>query len=313
MDCGGICGDCEDRASCEGGPLPLKDEERAILAHSARAVRALVLDMLAAAGSGHMGMALGCAEIGALLFGKFLRCDGTDTGWLDRDRFVLSAGHGSAFLYGWLHLAGFPVGLDDLRSFRRGGIAVGHPEFSRRLGVECTSGPLGQGVANAVGTALSQQLLAAHLGEEVSLLESRTVCLAGDGCLQEGVTLEALSLAGLWELGNLIFIYDDNGIMLDGPSSDSQRPAAAAILRSLGWHVQSVDGHDLNQLHGALHRARAFPNGKPQAIVARTVAGQGVPSVAGSHRTHGLPLNGEELRAAREELLPGGEPFAMPQ
>ncbi|MDR0678727.1 MAG: transketolase [Puniceicoccales bacterium] len=314
MDCEGICGDCTARAvSCDGGSPPLGEEERIVLADSARAARALVLDMLAAAGSGHMGMSLGCAEIGALLFGKFLRCDGTDTGWLDRDRFVLSAGHGSAFLYGWLHLAGFPVGLDDLRSFRRGSVASGHPEFSRPLGVECTSGPLGQGVANSVGMALSQQLLAAHLGDEVSLLEGRTVCLAGDGCLQEGVALEALSLAGLWELGNLIFIYDDNGIMLDGPAADSQRPSAAAVLQSLGWHVQSVDGHDLDQLHGALYRARAFPDGKPQAIIARTVAGQGVPSIAGSHRTHGLPLSGEELRAARKELLPDGEPFVVPQ
>ncbi|MDR2664263.1 MAG: transketolase [Puniceicoccales bacterium] len=310
MDCGGVCGDCADYTAC---PVSLGEGERDTLAGVARAARALVLDMLAAAGSGHMGMALGCAEIGAVLFGKFLRCDGTDTGWLDRDRFVLSAGHGSAFLYSWLHLAGFPVPLEDLRLFRRGGAAAGHTEFSRSLGVECTTGPLGQGVANAVGMALSQQLLAARLGSDVSLLEGRTVCLAGDGCMQEGVALEALSLAGLWELGNLILIYDSNGIMLDGPAADSQKPTTAATLESFGWSVQSVDGHDLEQLHGALQRARSFPCGRPQAIIARTVAGNGVPSVAGGHRVHGLPLDRAALRAAREELCPGEEPFTVPE
>jgi transketolase len=291
---------------------PLDGDSVAFLGDCALNGRVLVLDMLAAAGTGHMGMALGCAEIGAVLFGEFLRCDGSDPSWIDRDRFVLSAGHGSAFLYAWMHMAGFPVSAADLRAFRRGGRARSHPEFCRSLGVECTTGPLGQGIANAVGMALSQQLLAARFGDDVSMLQGRTVCLAGDGCMQEGVAMEAFALAGLWELGNLIVIYDDNGITLDGASHTTNGRNCKATLEALGWTVREVDGHDLNQIAAALRMARQFPCSRPQAIIAKTIAAKGVDSaVCGDFRCHGLPLSREELVAAREKLAPLHEPFTI--
>ncbi|MDR3117458.1 MAG: transketolase [Puniceicoccales bacterium] len=277
-------------------------EELAALGEAARVSRLLVLDMVQAAGSGHLGTALDCAELGAVLFGKFLRCDSSDPRWLDRDRFVLSAGHGSAFLYAWLHLTGFPFSLDDLEHYRRGREAPGHPSFDPRRGVEITAGPLGQGVANALGLAVAQRELASRLGEDSSLLQGRIICLAGDGCLQEGVALEALSLAGLWHMDNLILIYDCNGITLDGPAEQSNAPDGAAFLDSLGWQVQVVDGHDLESLCGALVRARALPMGLPQAIIARTVAGKGVPSLEGSPRAHGCELAGGDWDRARQAL-----------
>jgi transketolase len=287
--------------------------ERSVLADAARASRGFILDMVAATGTGHLGMALGCGEIGAVLFGKFLRCDGTAPGWVDRDRFVLSAGHGSAFLYTWLHLSGYAINLEDLRNFRSGSTAAkSHPEFYRSLGVECTTGPLGQGVANAVGMALSQQLFAGKLGADARQMHCRTVCLAGDGCLQEGVALEAIALAGLWELGNLILVYDDNGITLDGPSSATNVGRMDALFRSCNWKVQRVDGHDLDELAEALLRARALPGGQPQVIIAKTVAGKGVAAIEGSPAAHGNGLRTEELRRVREELGLGPEPFAVP-
>ena len=310
MDCGVLCGDCAELTSCAVA-APLGVDEKLFLSGCALSSRALILDMLAEAGTGHMAMALGCAEIGAVLFGKFLRCDGAAPGWIDRDRFVLSAGHGSAFLYSWLHLAGFAVSTDDLRQFRRGGKARSHPEFCRAMGVECTTGPLGQGIGNAVGMALSQQLMAAHFADDVHMLHGRTVCLAGDGCMHEGVALEALILAGLWELGNLILIYDDNGITLDGPSRVSNGRNCKAMLSAIGWSVQEIDGHDLDQISMALNRARAFPGGKPQAIIAKTLAAKGVESVAGTHRAHGLPLGKDELLAAKRVLAPECERFTI--
>ncbi|MDR2667806.1 MAG: hypothetical protein LBB38_02080, partial [Puniceicoccales bacterium] len=307
-----LCGDCAELGSCAVA-APLGADEKKFLSSCALSSRALILDMLAEAGTGHMAMAIGCAEIGAVLFGKFLRCDGGAPGWIDRDRFVLSAGHGSAFLYSWLHLAGFAVSMDDLRQFRRGGKARSHPEFCRAMGVECTTGPLGQGIANAVGMAVSQQLMAAHFGDDVHMLHGRTVCIGGDGCMHEGVALEALTLAGLWELGNLILICDDNGITLDGPSQISNGRNCGKMLTALGWTVQEIDGNDLDQIAMALQRARTLPGGRPQAIIAKTVAAKGIESIEGSHRAHGLPLKKSELVGARKSMAPDREAFEIPE
>ncbi|MDR2030061.1 MAG: transketolase [Puniceicoccales bacterium] len=308
MDCLGNCEDCADLARC--GEC-LSPKELAALREAARVSRLLVLDMVEAAGSGHLAMALDCAEIGAILFGKLLRCDGTLPSWLDRDRFVLSAGHASAFLYAWLHLAGFPMAREDLQKFRRCEATAGHPGHDPRRGVEITAGPLGQGIANAVGLALARKLLGSRLEEDADLLKGRIICLAGDGCIQEGVALEALVLAGLWRLDNIILIYDCNGITLDGPSLASNAVDSAALLDAIGWQVQVVDGHDLDALGGALERARMLPMGLPQAIVARTVAGMGVPAIEGSPRAHGCPIVGEEWARARQALR-GGRKFFVP-
>jgi transketolase len=282
----------------------LSDFEWGALSDAAQASRGLILDMVDAAGSGHLGMALGCGEIGAVLFGKFLRLDPSCPDWLDRDRFVLSAGHGSAFLYAWLHLAGFPVSLEQLKNFRRGGELglPGHPERNPAIGVECAAGPLGQGIGQAVGMALSQKMLRARMGQDGDAMMGRILCLAGDGCVQEGVGQEALALAGIWGLDNLILLLDDNGITLDGESAVSNVREMEALFAALSWRVQRVDGHHLEQLGQALIQARAHPNGQPQLIIARTVPGKGVPAIEGSQLAHGNALNRRQLRTARREL-----------
>ncbi|MDR1665768.1 MAG: transketolase, partial [Puniceicoccales bacterium] len=213
----------------------------------ANEARGLAMDILCRAQSGHLGLPLGCAELGAFLFGEGLTYHSHNPRWLNRDRFVLSAGHGSLCHYVWLHLAGYDVSPEDLKRFRQmGSRTPGHPEFGVTPGVEATTGPLGQGVGNAVGMALSLKMMAARFNTPShSVFNSHVVCLCGDGCLQEGVAAESLSLAGHWGLDNLILLYDANGVTLDAPLEVSQSEDVTQKFEALGWDVTAVDGHCL--------------------------------------------------------------------
>jgi transketolase len=259
-----------------------------ILSLAARDARGLAIDAIAACKSGHLGLPLGCAEIGAVLFGSALRYNPKEPRWLNRDRFVLSAGHGSMFLYGWLHLAGYDVPLDDIKNFRQlGSITPGHPEFAETPGVECTTGPLGQGVANSVGLAISGKMSEARFNTaEHRIFDHKVVCLAGDGCLQEGVASEACSLAGHLQLDNLILIYDSNDVTLDAMALFTQSEDTNARFKAYGWDVQEVDGQNMEDFSRAYEKAKAA-KGKPQLIVAKTLIGKGIPEVAGTSKAHG--------------------------
>jgi transketolase len=302
------CELCATASKCNFRQHYLTENEVGILSRAAQTSRGIILDMLRHAGGGHLGMAMGCGEIGAVLFGKFLRINPRAPRWMDRDRFILSAGHGSAFLYAWLHLAGFDLSTDELAMFRKAGSrCCGHPEFFRErpFGVEATTGPLGQGIANGVGMAISQKKFANTVKSRGIPALGCTVCLAGDGCMQEGVALEAMQLAGHWQLDNLILIYDSNSITLDGPADQSTRCNCAAMLRSFGWHVQEINGHDVHQIGDALIYARTNGQHKPQAIIAKTRAGKGISRLEGTHAAHGCALGKNDLAEAKEVLYPG--------
>jgi transketolase len=259
-----------------------------ILTLAARDARGLAIDAIAACKSGHLGLPLGCAEIGAALFGEALRYNPKEPRWLNRDRFVLSAGHGSMFLYSWLHLAGYEVSLEEVKNFRQlGSITPGHPEFSETPGVESTTGPLGQGVANAVGMAISGKMAAAKFNTaEHRVFDHKVVCLAGDGCLQEGVAFEACALAGHLQLDNLILIYDSNNVTLDAMALFTQSEDTIARFKSSGWDVQEIDGQNMEEFLRAYAKAKAG-TGKPHLIVAKTLIGKGIPEVAGTSKAHG--------------------------
>ncbi|MEE2703369.1 MAG: transketolase, partial [Myxococcota bacterium] len=238
-------------------------------------VRALSVDAVRRAKSGHVGLPLGCAEIGVSLFSEFLRHDPAEPDWPDRDRFVLSAGHGSMLLYSLLHLSGYAVSTEDLQNFRQlHSRTPGHPEYGLTPGVEVTSGPLGQGITNAVGMALAERMLSARFGPE--LVDHRTWVLASDGDLMEGVSGEASSFAGHLGLGRLIVLYDDNGITIDGPTSLAFSEDAGRRYESYGWDVQDVEGHDPAALRGALESARLTED-RPHLIRCRTHIGFGSP------------------------------------
>lgn len=214
-----------------------------LLQKAANQARGLAMDAVHDCASGHLGLPLGCAEIGAVLFGDLLNICPSQPRWLNRDRFILSAGHGSMFLYGWLHLSGFNIGIEDIKNFRhKGSITPGHPEFRDTEGVECTTGPLGQGIANAVGFALSARRAAARFNRPgMDIFTQHVFCLTGDGCLQEGVARESLALAAVLKLDNLILIYDSNDITLDAPAERTQLTDPRAVYEALGWDVrQSV-------------------------------------------------------------------------
>ena len=261
---------------------------REILSLAARDARGLAIDAVAACKSGHLGLPLGCAEIGAALFGAALRYNPKDPRWLNRDRFILSAGHGSMFLYAWLHLAGYDVPLEQVKKFRQlHSITPGHPEFGETPGVESTTGPLGQGVANAVGFAVSGLMSAARFNTaEHAIFDHKVVCLAGDGCLQEGVASEACALAGHLQLDNLILIYDANNVTLDAMALFTQSEDTSGRFKSYGWAVQEVDGQNMEEFLAAYEKAKAA-QGKPQLIIAKTLIGKGIPEVAGTSKAHG--------------------------
>ncbi|MCH2155336.1 MAG: transketolase [Opitutales bacterium] len=252
--------------------------------------RGIAIDGVVAAGYvGHLGMPLGAAEIGAVTYGYGLKVDPAKPRWINRDRFVLSAGHGSMFLYGWLHLAGFDVTKEDLSKFRHlHSKTPGHPEYGYTDGIEATTGPLGQGVGNSVGLAVSGKMAESFFNtEEHAIFDYNVFCLAGDGCLQEGVAREAVAFAGHQKLDNLILIYDSNDVTLDAMGEASQSENTQHVYEALGWEVLVVDGHDLDALKAAIDYARVAKNGKPKLIEAKTEIGRGIPEVAGTSGAHG--------------------------
>jgi transketolase len=259
------------------------------LTRAAAEARGLAIDAVHACSSGHLGLPLGCADLGAVLFGEGLRFNPAAPKWLNRDRFILSAGHGSMFIYSWLHLAGYKVSNNDVASFRKlHSITPGHPEFDETEGVEATTGPLGQGVGNAVGYALSGKRAAARFNTaDHTIFDHHVVALAGDGCLQEGVAQEAIAFAGHNELDNLILIYDSNDVTLDAMAEVTQGWDTEKYFQSLNWDAVTVDGHDQAAFLEAFTAAKANDNGKPKLIISKTTIGKGIPEVAGTAAGHG--------------------------
>ena len=260
-----------------------------VLSAAANQARGLAMDAIHACSSGHLGLPLGCAEIGAVLFGEAMTYCPSTPRWLNRDRFLLSAGHGSMFLYSWLHLSGYELSLQEVKNFRQlHSITPGHPEFHETPGVEATTGPLGQGIANAVGFALSGKRAAAlYNTAEHTIFNHHVFALFGDGCLQEGVAKEAIAFAGHSGLDNLVMIYDSNDVTLDAMADVSQGEDAEAYFRSQQWDAVTINGHDFAAIAQALADAKANNNGKPKVIIAKTIIGQGIPEVAGTAKAHG--------------------------
>ena len=283
---------------------------RAGHADMANAIRALAMDAVEQARSGHPGMPMGLADVATVLFGRFLKFDPSRPDWPDRDRFVLSNGHGSMLLYALLYLTGYPdIDIDEIRNFRQlGSRTAGHPEYGVAAGIETTTGPLGQGLANAVGMALAERSMAARFGSE--LVDHHTYVVCGDGCLMEGISQEAISLAGHLKLDRLIVLYDSNDISIDGPTSLAFSDDARARFESAGWHTQRVDGHDPEAVAAAIAAAKAEP--RPSMIECRTVIGFGAPTKAGTAASHGAPLGADEIAGAREGLGWPHAPFTVP-
>ncbi len=266
----------------------------------ANAIRALAMDAVQAANSGHPGMPMGMADVATVLYSKFLKFDPNAPDWADRDRFVLSAGHGSMFAYATLYLTGYasPT-IDDIRNFRQlGSPCAGHPENFLIDGIECTTGPLGQGVAMAVGMAIAERHLNARFGD--ALVDHRTWVVAGDGCLMEGINHEAVGLAGHLGLGRLIVFWDDNRITIDGATELSTSEDIAARYRASGWHVETCDGHDFNDIERAIKAS--LEDSRPSLIACRTLIGKGSPNKQGTKAPHGSPLGAEEIVATRAAL-----------
>jgi transketolase len=286
--------------------------ETEILAKTCAQARGLAVDAVHKCSSGHLGLPLGATEIGAVLFGNALVHNPDDPKWLNRDRFILSAGHGSMFIYTWLHLSGYDLSLEELKNFRAlHSKTPGHPEFHETPGVEATTGPLGQGIANAVGYAVSGKMAEARFNTaEHTIFDNHIIALAGDGCMQEGVALEAVAFAGHQGLDNLILIYDANDVTLDAMADKSQSEDVIKRFKSIGWDVQLLtDGHDQAAILKAVNRAKKATSGKPQLIVAKTVIGKGIPEVQGTQKGHGE--GGAKFSdAARAGLgLPGDQHF----
>ncbi len=261
----------------------------AALSQASNEARGLAMDAIAACKSGHLGLPLGAAEIGSMLFGSALHYNPADPHWLNRDRFVLSAGHGSMFIYSWLHLAGYDVSLQDLKDFRKlHSKTPGHPEFGETPGVEATTGPLGQGTGNIVGMAVAAKMTAARFNTAAhTIIDHVVVGLAGDGCLQEGISNEAAAFAGRFGLDNLILFYDSNNVTLDAMASKTQNENTALRYQALNWQVWTVDGHDLAALAQAYAEAKSAKNHQPKLIIAKTIIGKGIAEVQGTSKAHG--------------------------
>jgi len=291
-----------DSTSTQNSDLPLKD--------MANAIRFLSADAVQAANSGHPGMPMGMADVATVLFSQFLKFDAKDPDWADRDRFVLSAGHGSMLLYSLLHLTGYEdMTMDELRNFRQlGSKTAGHPEHGHAKGIETTTGPLGQGLTMAVGMALAERLTNARFGDD--LVDHYTYVIAGDGCLMEGVSHEAISFAGHLGLSKLIVLWDDNSISIDGGTELSVSDDQLARFTASGWDVSSVDGHDTAAIAEAITAAQKTD--KPSMIACKTVIGYGAPNKEGTSATHGAPLGDDEIAAAREKLGWSAAPFEVP-
>ncbi len=281
---------------------PLKD--------MANAIRALTMDSVQAANSGHPGMPMGMADVATVLFNDFMKFNPQDPNWPDRDRFVLSAGHGSMLIYSLLHLTGYDsISMDDIRNFRQlGSPCAGHPEFGEAAGIETTTGPLGQGIANAVGMAMAEKLQAARYGADIA--DHYTYVIAGDGCLMEGISHEAISLAGHLNLSKMIVLFDDNGITIDGSTDITVSDDQGARFAASGWHVQSIDGHDTAAIADAIRAAKA--DDRPSMIACKTTIGFGSPNKQGTAGTHGAPLGDDEIALTREAIGWPHAPYVIP-
>jgi transketolase len=290
--------------------LRVNMHERAQHDRMANAIRFLSMDAVEKANSGHPGLPMGAAEIATVLFTKFLKYDAADPHWPDRDRFILSAGHGSMLLYSLLYLTGYPdITLDQIEHFRQvGSRTAGHPEYGHAAGIETTTGPLGQGLANSVGFALAERIMNATFGDE--LVDHYTYVLAGDGCLMEGVSQEAISLAGHLKLNKLIVFWDNNGISIDGAVSLADSTNQPARFAASGWNTIEIDGLDPDQITDALEKAKK--SDRPTLIAARTTIGWGAPTKAGTAKAHGSPLGAEEIAGARKFFGWDYPPFEVP-
>ncbi|HJT45653.1 MAG TPA: transketolase [Chthoniobacterales bacterium] len=259
------------------------------LSRAATEARGLAMDAVQASQSGHLGLPLGCAEIGAVLYGYALKQNPDKPRWIGRDYFVLSAGHGSMFLYAWLHMSGYDLPMSEIKRFRQlHSKTPGHPEFFETPGVECTTGPLGQGVGNSVGIAVAMKMAAEWFNTpEHRIFDQHCICLAGDGCMQEGVASEASAFAGHFGLDNLILIYDSNAVTLDAPATASQSEDTAMRFKAYGFDVQEINGQDMQAFLDALNSAKENDNGKPKLIISHTLIGKGIPEVAGTYKAHG--------------------------
>ena len=299
-------------AEADMGKLAVQVSDQDAVAHKdmANAIRALAMDAVEKAKSGHPGMPMGMADVATVLFTRFLKFDASVAAWPDRDRFVLSAGHGSMLLYAVLHLTGHAgMTMAEISSFRQlGSKTPGHPEHGHAAGVETTTGPLGQGLANAVGMALAERLLNARLGDQI--IDHFTYALVGDGCLMEGISQEAISLAGHLKLNKLIVLFDDNQISIDGPTSLAVSDDHVKRFQACGWTAQRVDGHDPQAIAGAIEWARR--SDRPTLIACKTVIGYGAPTKQGKASTHGEPLGAEEIKGARATLGWAHPAFELP-
>ena len=301
-------------ANAAVAPAARRDETAGVpaVAHSAmaNAIRALAMDAVEQAKSGHPGLPMGAADVATVLFTRFLKFDPADPDWPDRDRFVLSAGHGSMLIYALLYLTGYPaMTLDQIKRFRQlGSITAGHPEYGHTPGVETTTGPLGQGLANAVGMAIAERHLAAEFGADV--VDHKTYVLASDGDLMEGISQEAIALAGHLKLNRLIVLFDDNGISIDGPLSLSDSVDQVKRFEAAGWTASRVDGHDPAAIAAALEKAQSAD--RPVLIACKTTIGFGAPTKAGKSSSHGSPLGADEIKGAREKLGWTHAPFEIP-
>jgi len=276
----------------------------------ANAIRGLAMDAVEKAKSGHPGLPMGAADMATVLFTQFLKFDAAAPAWPDRDRFVLSAGHGSMLLYALLYLTGSSeMTIDQLKNFRQlGSLTPGHPEHGHTKGVETTTGPLGQGIATAVGMAVAEKMLAAEFGKKI--VDHHTYVIASDGDLMEGISQEAIALAGHWKLNKMIVLYDDNGISIDGPTSLSDSVDQVKRFKACGWAAEKIDGHDQSAIAAAITRAQK--SNKPTLIACRTTIGFGAPHKAGTNKVHGEALGADELKAAKENLGISLEPFSVP-
>jgi len=292
----------------------MDDDHKKILGKIANTIRQLSMDAVQKANSGHPGFPMGCAELGAYLYGRALRHNPKNSQWINRDRLVLSAGHGSMWLYSCLHLAGFNLSLDEIKNFRQlHSKTPGHPEKGETDGVEVTTGPLGQGFGNAVGFALGYKILAQKFNtDEFSLFDNKIFCMASDGDIMEGVSAETSSLAGHWKLNNLIVIYDCNNICLDGPTSECLTEDTKARYRAYGWDVYEIDPYDFEVMERLFQELRENQE-KPAFILAHTIIGKGAPTKANTHKAHGSPLGEEEVKNAKEALGLPQEEFYVPQ
>ena len=292
-------------------PSPIASPVDVTHADMANAVRFLAIDAVEKAKSGHPGMPMGMADVATVLFSRFLKFDAADPTWPDRDRFVLSAGHGSMLLYALLYLTGHRgVTLDELRAFRQWGSKTpGHPEYGHTPGVETTTGPLGQGIATAVGMALAERLLNSRFGDEC--VDHYTYVMVGDGCLMEGLSHEAISLAGHLRLNRLIVLFDDNEISIDGSTSLSCSDDQLARFRASGWSAHRIDGHDPEAIAASIERAKH--SDRPSLIACRTIIGFGAPNRQGTEKAHGAPLGADEIAKTRAALQWPYEAFQIPE